>query len=122
MTHPLQSLIDAPLADATKTNVPGGKRPASRGSKAGHGDEIGFPKVSGKELRERKAKAAEEKLNKLFDYYATTDMSAARVAEHMGLYRQQQNGTDDKGRPTFERVLDVKQAAEQLAWRRKSAA
>lgn len=122
MTHPLQSLIDAPLADATKKNVPSGKRATPRGSKSGHGDEIGFPKVSGKELRERKAKAAAEKLGKLFDYYAATDMPAERVAEHMGLYRQEQAGTDAKGKPTFSRVLDVKRAEEQLSWRRAQAA
>jgi hypothetical protein len=38
----------------------------------------------------------------------------------LGLYRQQQTGVDDKGKPIFERVLDVARAEAQLAWRRKA--
>jgi hypothetical protein len=121
MTHPLQSLIAAPLANATKINTPGGKRPAPRVSKQDFADDIG-PKVSAKELRERKAKAASEKLSKLFDYYAGTDLTAEKVAEHMGLYRQEQTGLDETtGKPILTRVLDVKRAADQLAWRRMPA-
>jgi hypothetical protein len=120
MTHPLQTLIDAPLANATKINVPAGKRSAPRSPKVEYGDEIGCPKVSAKELRERKEKAVAEKRAKLFDYYAVTGLTAEKVAEHMGLYRQEQTGVDDKGKPILVRVLDVKLAEDQLAWRRKS--
>lgn len=122
MTHPLQSLIDAPLADAAKINLPAGRRSAPRGKKEVYGDEIGCPKVSAKELRERREGAALAKLNTLFDYYATTALTAEQVATHMGLYRREQVGEDDTGKPKFERVLDVKLAEQQLAWRRQKAA
>jgi hypothetical protein len=116
----LKSLIDAPLANAAKLNIPGGRAPAPRARKADLGDDIGCPKLTGKQLREIKAKAQADKLNKLFDYYASTELSAETVAEHMGLYRNTQTGIED-GKPIMTRVLDVERAAEQLAWRRKAA-
>jgi hypothetical protein len=67
-------------------------------------------------------KAAAEKLDKLFDYYAASNLTAEKVAERMGLYRQEQNGVDEAGKPVFVRVLDVKRADEQLSWRRKRSA
>jgi hypothetical protein len=118
----MQSLIDAPLANAIKVNLPGGKLAARRSPKPEYGDEIGCPKVSAKELKERKRKAEEAKRSDLYDYYAATDLTPKRVAEHMGIYRQEQTGTDDQGKPVFARVLDVKTVEAQLAWRRKSAA
>lgn len=117
----MQALIDAPLADPWKIHLPEGRRPLPRGSRDG-GDSIECPKLSGKELSDRKTKATSEKLGKLFDYYAATDLDAKRVAEHMGLYRQVQIGVDDKGKPTFERSLNVEEAEAQLAWRRKANA
>lgn len=121
MKHPLQSYIDAPLADACKINLPQGRRSAPRAKKADYSDDIGCPKISGKELRERKVKAEADKLSSLFDYYyAKTDLDAERVAKHLALYRQTQTGTDDKGKPVFTRVLDVERAEQQLAWRRSA--
>jgi hypothetical protein len=113
----MKAMIDAPLADAVKINLPAGKRPAPR-SRVEHGDDIGCPKVSARELQERRKRAAQEKLDKLFDYYAGTKLDASKVAEHMGLYRQEQTGTDDKGKPVFTKVLDVERASVQLEWRR----
>lgn len=116
----MKALIDAPLADACKINLPAGKRSARRAQKIDYGDDIGCPKLSRKEIAARNAKAADNKLSSLFDYYATTDLSARRVAEHLGLYRKEQTGTDEAGKPVFSRVLDVKRAEGELAWRRKS--
>jgi hypothetical protein len=115
----MQALIDAPLANAAKINIPAGRRSSPRAKKLEYDDGIGCPKVSPKELRERKDKAASAKLDALFDYYATTELSPERVAQHMGLYRNIETGIDDKGRPAFTRVLDVELATAQLAWRRK---
>jgi hypothetical protein len=117
----MEALVDAPLANATKVYLPAGKRSAPRGKKVEYGDEIGCPKVSAKELRERKQKAAQDKLAALFDYYARTTLDARRVAEHMGLFRNEQTGVDDAGKPVFARVLDEKRAEAKLAWRRRAA-
>lgn len=122
MKHPLQALIDAPLANACKLNLPAGRAPAPRAKKADYGDDIGCPKVGARELRERKKKAEQQKLDALFDYYAATELSAKRVAEHMGLYRQEQVGVDDNGKALFKRVPDIERAHAQLSWRRKAAA
>lgn len=117
----MRALIDAPLADPLKINLPKGRRPLPRGTKD-RSDSIPCAKLSSQQLKDRKIKAEADKLNKLLDYYATTDLPAAKVAEHLGLYRQHQTGVDDKGKPTFERVLDVARAEQQLAWRRKANA
>lgn len=116
--HPLQSLIDAPLADPIKIFSPGGKRPAPRSPKIEYADDIGVPKLTSKQVRERKDKAAAQKLDALLTYYAGTDLPAEKIAEHLGLYRQEQTGVDDKGKPTFARVLDVKRVEREMAWRR----
>jgi hypothetical protein len=122
ITPEMQALIDAPLADATKVNLPAGRRSAPRAKKAEYADEIGCPKLKTSEVRARKQKAEDEKLGKLFDYYAGTDLTAEKIAEHMGLYRNDETGVDDKGKPTFTRVLDVRRAQEQIEWRRRKAA
>jgi hypothetical protein len=121
MTHALQSLIDAPLANACKVNLPAGKRSAPRAKPHDLSDDIGCPKLSTKELREIKKRNEAAKLASLFDYYATTELTGDRVAEHMGLYRQERTGEDKEGKPIFSRVLDVERADQQLAWRRKAA-
>jgi hypothetical protein len=117
MKHPLQSLIDAPLADAVKINLPAGRRPAPRAKKPEYGDELGCPKLTGKEIRQRKEKTAAAKLDALFDYYAGTDLTPEKVTAHLGLYRNEQTGVVD-GKPTFKQVPDVERVAAQLAWRR----
>lgn len=123
MNQEMKALIDAPLANACKVNLPAGKRSIPRGQKDQGDGDLGCPKVSAKELRERKRKAGDAKLNALFDYYAATSLTAQKVAEHMGLYRQEQIGTDEQsGKPIFTRVLDVKRVDDQLSWRRKQAA
>lgn len=122
ITPEMQALIDAPLADATKINLPAGRRTAKRVKNPEFQDEIGCPKATAKELRERRQRAADDKLGKLFDYYASTSLTPEKVAEHMGLYRNEETGVDDKGKPTFTRVLDVRKAKEQLEWRRRKAA
>lgn len=120
--NPLQPLIDAPLANALKVNTPAGRRSTPRAKKPEYQDEIGCPKASAKELRERKAKADLAKLETLFDYYAGTNLTSEKIAEHMGLYRNEQTGVSDDGKPIMTRVLDVGRAEAEIAWRRKAAA
>lgn len=118
MDKRMQALIDAPLADPAKIYLPEGKRRAPYSPRAKYHDEEMPGKLTGAQMAERKQKAASEKLTKLYDYYATTDLSFEKIAQHMGIYRQDQTGVDDKGKPVFVRVLDVKTVEAQIAWRR----
>jgi hypothetical protein len=118
----LQSLIEAPLADPVKLAIHGEPRKIKRGPRVRENDNIGAPKLSRDQLAERKSKQFSAKLNSLFDYYATTNLPAEKVAEHVGLYRQVQTGMDDKGKPVFTRAPDIKTVEAQLAWRRRAAA
>jgi hypothetical protein len=120
--HPLQSLIDAPLANATKINLPEGRRPATRAPKPEYVDEIGVPKLTGKQVREHKEKGRSAKLEALYDYYAGTDLPVERITEHLGLYRNEQSGVDENGKPIMVRVLDTKLVGQQIEWRRKARA
>ena len=113
----MRSLIEAPLADPARIYAPGGKRPAARGPKVEY-DDIGCPKISSKEMAARKKRVANDKLEALYAYYATTDLTAEKIAEHMGLYRQEQTGVGEDKKPIFTRVLDVERVEKQLAWRR----
>lgn len=116
----MKALIDAPLADPVKIYLPEGKRRVSRGPSPQYEDGIESPKLTGKQIAERRTKAAGKKLEALYDYYAATNLTVERIAEHMGVYRQDQTGVDDKGKPILVRVLDVKTVEEQIAWRRKA--
>lgn len=118
MDKRMQALIDAPLADPNKIYLPDGKRRAPRSPRADCGDMP--PKITGAQLAERKSTALSRKLDALYAYYAATDLSIERIAQHMGLYRQEQTGVDEKtGKPIFARVLDLKQVEANIAWRRK---
>lgn len=121
ITPEMKALIDAPLADATRINLPAGKRSAPRRQKIEYVDEMGCPKLKTSEVRARKAKDASEKQQKLFDYYAGTSLTPEKVAEHMGLFRNEETGVDDKGKPILKRVLDVAKAKEQIEWRRRKS-
>lgn len=120
----MQALIDAPLADPVKINLPEGRQLAKRGSRIRDtGDETdGGLRLTRQQSIDRKEKAANEKLQTLFDYYAKTSHTPERIAELMGLYRHQQVGIDDKGKATFVRVLDVERVRQQIEWRRRAAA
>ena len=86
MRHPLQHLIDAPLGDAARIYLPAGRRPAIRPKKnEAVQDGIDAPKLSNKELRERKAKQARHRLEEMLAYYATTTVPFERIATHTGL-------------------------------------
>lgn len=115
--HALQNLIDAPLSDACKINLPKGRRATPRAN-IEYGEEIGA-KLTKSEVATRRKSSADAKLAKLFDYYAGTDLSAERVAEHMGVHKQVQVGTEF-GKPVYERVPDVEKVERELAWRRAS--
>lgn len=122
----LRKLAEAPLANPLKINADlpnlnGGRPfPAPREKRVNNGGRDGH--LTNAEVRAMKEKAQAEKLETLFAYYATTDKDAATVAQHMGLYKKVQTGADEEtGKPTYERVLDVERAAEQLKWRRARA-
>ena len=117
MEYPLKALIDAPLANPARINLPMGRRPAPRSSPQPHERRPGD--LTPKQVRERKAKATTDRQEKLLDYYATVDVPVERVAEHVGLYRQEQTGRDDSGNPIFSRVLDVERAKAALDRRRR---
>lgn len=125
MDPKLQALIDAPLANPLRLNIPGGKenlppRPrASKEQSLSPAERKARGILTAKEARERKAADDAKRLGKLFDYYAGTDIPAATVAAHMGLFKTVETGEVVEGKPVTERVLDVERAAAQLAWRRK---
>jgi hypothetical protein len=123
MDPKMRALVEAPLADPSRIYLPEGRGTVRRARPPSDiSDETdGGLRLSRSKVAQMKERQAAEKLTKLFDYYAATDLSPERVAEHLGLYRSIQTGTDEKGRPTFDRILDVERAAAQLEWRRKRA-
>lgn len=118
----LKKLRDAPLADPANIYLPQGKRVMKRGPRDKYHSDDMPPKLTRAQLDERKQADLGAKLNSLLDYYAGTDLPPERVAEHLGIYRNEQDGTDDKGKPKFKRVLDVERVKAQLDWRRSKAA
>lgn len=123
----LQSLVAAPLANPLKingdpANLNGGKPyPAPRARKpptTPHPNDL-----TRKQLRERKEKEHNAKLEMLYAYYATTDKDAATVAQHMGVFRLDQTVVDkETGKPIHTKTLDVERVEAQLKWRREAAA
>jgi hypothetical protein len=125
MDPKLQALIDAPLANPLRLNIPGGKEslpPKPRAKKEpslSPAEKRARGILTTKELAERKALEAQAKLTQLYDYYATTDIPAERVAEHMGVYHQVQVGTTDDHKPIYERQLNIGLVRAELERRRK---
>lgn len=119
MDKHLRALVEAPLADPLKINLPEGKRALTRGPKVQTEKAPGDLTLS--EVRERKRKELEDKQSALLDYYATTDKDAATVAKHVGLTVLVDTGrTDEDEKPIYERVFDVARAQAELDWRRKA--
>jgi hypothetical protein len=123
MDPKLKALVDAPLADPLRLNIPGGRDalPPKPREKREHlspteKKERGY--LTGKQLAQRKHDEAYKKLSTLFDYYSTTDIPAERVAEHCGVYRLVEVGSED-GKPVYERQLDVERVRQELDFRRK---
>lgn len=83
ITPNLQRLIDAPLADPLKINLPEGKRPARMGEKPVYEGEFAPEKLSSRQMRDRKTNAYSEKLMAVLDYYATTNVPFERIAVHV---------------------------------------
>lgn len=85
----LQYFASLPLDNGARANrvwLPMGKLPPRRGARKVETAEIpGVPKLTGKELRERKKSADEKKLAQLFAYYAGTSLTAQQVADHVGV-------------------------------------
>lgn len=98
-----RQLAQAPLAVTAGINLPLGKRPAPRGPKV---EKQMMPgDLTPTEVRMRKEKLAQQKVEQLLDYFATTGRTAQEVAAH--LYRE----------PTLEQTNAV---ADGLARRRKA--
>ena len=84
MTPEMKRLVDAPLANALRLNLPEGKAPAPRAIKPEyHCEEL--PKLTAKEVRARRTEATNAKVCAILDYYATTEVPPRRIAEHLGL-------------------------------------
>lgn len=109
MQEEMRALIEAPLANATKTNLPKGRKAIAR--------ERTDPALA-KLARERREASLSAKQEQLLDYYATTAVPAERVAEHVGFFNRVQTGTSKTGRPIFTRVPDVGRVEAALKWRR----
>jgi hypothetical protein len=120
MDEYLRKLVEAPLADPARIYSPGGKRTIKRAPKAECSD-MGITKLTDKQARERREKAANDKLSSVLDYYAKTSIPFERIAELAGLYRQVQTGVDDAGKPVFGRVLDVERARKEMLCRGRAA-
>lgn len=80
----MQSLVDAPLANALRLNlveVEGAPKKRSPSKRTLQMFQAPAPIVkNGREYKERQAQA---KVTALFDYYATTNVPFDRIAEHM---------------------------------------
>lgn len=118
MDEMLKKLAEAPLANALAINLPQGRKPAKRSG--GEKPPLRDGDLTSAQVRERRAKAQEKAIGELLDYYAGTEVPAERIARHLNFYRSQQTGTDDKGKPIFQRVLDTERVEAELAWRRKA--
>jgi hypothetical protein len=121
MDERLKALVDAPLANPLRLNIPGGKealppkpRAVSEVKQHRPGD------LTARQVRERKAAAEQQKLDALYNYYATTDVPAERVAEHIGVRKLVEDGTDDAGKMKYKSVLDVDTVRHALAVRRQA--
>lgn len=125
MDPKLKALVDAPLADPLRLNIPGGRdalppKPRERREHLSPAEKKERGYLTGKELAQRKHDEAYAKLSTLFDYYSTTDIPVERVAQHVGVYRMVEIGTDEDGKPKYERQLDVERVRQELDFRRKS--
>jgi predicted Rossmann fold nucleotide-binding protein DprA/Smf involved in DNA uptake len=89
ITPELQALIDAPLADPTRINLPEGRRPLRRGPKPTYAGDMGGDPLTSKQVRARKAKAEEMKLVAMLDHYGKTSVPFERIAKHLKLTLQQ---------------------------------
>lgn len=98
-------------------NLPEGRLPAPRNTRPPLPPGVGLSK---EQLVERERKQHDAKLVSLYDYYATRDIPAERVAQHMGVYHQVEDGADDNGKVKYRRELDVATVRRELEWRRNS--
>jgi len=80
----MQALIDAPLAEVGKINLPMGKRSPKRGPKPIYENEFA-PAITGKEARERREAERDKKIGAVLNYYAGTDIPFDRIAANTKL-------------------------------------
>jgi hypothetical protein len=116
MDPKLKALVDAPLANPLAINLPEGRKPAPR--EVAPAQEHRPGDLTKAQLAEKRKRAADEKLSALFDYYATTDIPVERVAQHVGVYKMVEVGSED-GKPVYERQLDIERVRQELDFRRK---
>lgn len=83
MNSELRALVDAPLADPLKINLPLGRRPVKRSTQPARAKEAG--ELTKDQLRERREKAASDARHSILRYYSTTSIPFERVAAHVGL-------------------------------------
>jgi hypothetical protein len=86
---PMQSLVEAPLADPLKTHLPFGRQHRTPRSKADQYDGVDAPRLTSGQLDERRRTRTAIKLGETLDYYATTMVPFERVAQHTGLTIEQ---------------------------------
>jgi len=116
MDEELKKLAEAPLANACKLNLPKGRLPPKRE------EPQDLPREPRAAIKARHEAAHTAKKNQLLDYYATVDVPAERVAEHVGLWRKEEykpDGWKEGDRLAVRKVLDVERAAAELKWRRE---
>lgn len=115
MTNPLQHLIDAPLANASRTNLPHGRLPAKRDTRPANDPD------ARRQIEAQRKAAHNKKIEELYDYYATTDVPIERIAEHMGIRHTVQVGTTKDEKPIFKKVPDVEKVRRNIEARRAAS-
>ena len=97
MNDMLRQLVDAPLADPLKINLPLGRQPAPRQARPAYTPAPGD--LTPREVKERRAKAVSDKVRSVLDYYAGTQVPVERIAQHTGLtVEQARRAMRDRGR------------------------
>lgn len=96
MDATLKLLVEAPLANPLKLNVPMGRRSAPRGSKPVYVGDMGGEPLSQSELRTRRDNEKAAKVVSVLDYYATTQVPFDRIASHVKM-------TEDEVRAAMQR-------------------
>lgn len=89
MDRQMQALIDAPLANPLKINLPAGRSPARRAAKPEYEGEFTPEKLTSKQIRERRQDQFSAKLSAVLDHYARTDVPFDRIEAHTKLSSQQ---------------------------------
>ncbi len=85
----MQSLIDAPLANPNKINLPKGRRSAPRAGNPEYEGDFLPDKLTRKELRDRQENSHSAKIMAVLDYYAASKVSFEDIARYTNLTADQ---------------------------------